>query len=656
MTSPFVPDSPLGPVDLFESDTADLTHGYAELCEAREIYLQADAYYGGSVEEVYASDKIRRMLARSSSDEIHQFNYAKIPVDTVANRLQIEAVVAVPPEDERDLQDQQGDANRESALKAQNVALHRLWEDNELDAESKALHKNVSTHGDAYILVWPITEEPDRAEYDEEPDDEEDYTEQDLADEAQAQAPTLGTVVGVDIRVNNASQMRAIYDDEDPLKIAYVIKSWPVKRGGKERHRVNLYYEDRIEKWVSDGEKDTKDPAAWALLEEMDNPYGRVPVFHFRNDRPYGNPEHLGAYGPQDMINKLVQTHGAAIEFQSFPQRYLMVDPTKDDPTSNSDDPIHPDDDAEDPESELGDSGMSAEPGSIWKLWGASTGEYQPAQPDIFLSPYDRYVKAMAELTDTPQHHFSKDSGDTPAGSALRALEAPLIAKCEDRQDRYEATWRDVFEFAMWLLGYEDVRIDLQWAPLMVVDDADGWGVVQAKINTGVPAEVALTETGYPAEQVQEWVKDANGADLARRIMLLNQIGTAVQTLGAGIALGAASKEQVQEVVSRMLGLTLEGTEINLPKGTFMDPTQVQQQVLQTQQEHQTGMQQTQLDHATQTQQASQDHQRQMAQEAADRAKEMFGQGGPANRNQPPGPNGGPPGRNNPRDRQSARR
>lgn len=43
----------------------------------------------------------------------------------------------------------------------------------------------------------------------------------------------------------------------------------------------------------------------------MDNPYGVIPVFHLRTDRPYGEPCHRGFYGPQDTVNKLIIGHMA---------------------------------------------------------------------------------------------------------------------------------------------------------------------------------------------------------------------------------------------------------------------------------------------------------------------------------------------------------
>lgn len=600
----------------------DLVEGFKELEEARPRYVEADAFYEGEVGAVYASAQVKRLLDRIGVEEVDDFDYAKIPVDVVATRLAITGVVAVPAEEDDAGSDGVQETSQDAAVEAADKAIAKLRKGNQLDAEEKCLHRYASTHGEAYLLVWPLD-----------------------SDES----------VDIDMRVNTAHNVRAVYDDEDPLKLRYVIKSWPLMVDGKRTHRANLYYDDRIERWVTKPGTDPTMTDSWRRytptslddaedvegtvedgLEdtpkgEIPNPYGRVPWFHFRNDRPHGTPEHKGAYGPQQLINKLIHSHAAVIDFQSFPQRYLLVDPMLDDPLVNVDDPDHPDDDENDPETHTGTSGLSADPGAVWRLWGKAVGEFQAADPHTFLDPLDRYIKSMAELTDTPQHAFTKNSADMPSGDALREMNGPTNEKVKDRQKRYGATWQDAYEFALELMGITGVSVEVHWAPLEVVNDAAGWATVQAKIAAGVPTEVALVEAGYSSDQVKEWLQDAEGADLGRRVALLNQIGTAVQTLGAGIALGAASKEQVQAVIAKVLGLTLEGVEgFNLPKGTFVDPAAQQAAMLAQQQRGQQGMQQTALEHQAGMQQATHDHQRTMAEEAAQRAQEMFAQqGGP---------------------------
>lgn len=621
----------------------DIQHGLGVLAEQRERAEHADAMYDGDVGMVFASAQVRRLLVRNGvdEDEIRDFNYARIPVDTVANRLQIAAVKAVAEETDDDTADDEG-AEPDDRTKAAQAkltrraerAIKKLRKVNQLDAEEKSLHKTASKHGEAFLFLWPVED-------------------------------ARGRVVSVDMRVNTSHNVAFIYDPEDPLKISYVIKSWDVEVGGgddgqgaKTAVRANLYYPGavgpasvvdsgrraategpdggdddgrgmtspaapaaparargaagHVERWMTnpgesvdkadawhrvynddaegddlDVDPDDLDEAAADEFGDADEPLekGDIPApwgltwFHFRNDRPRGYPEHINAYGPQVLINKLIFAHAATIDYQSFPQRYLLGDPKVDDPLMNVVDPDRPEDDEDDPESEGGTSGLKADPAVVWKLWGKSVGEFQASDPDQFLKPLDRYIKAMAELTDTPQHAFSKASGDMPSGEAVRGLDGPMLAKIQDRQTRYDPAWQDAYELALLMLDITGVEVDVRWVPAAPVNDLNGLQVLQAKRDLGVPGEVVLNEMGYPDDQIDEWLADSKGDDLGQRLDMLVKVGTAVQALAPGVTAGVVDEPATKAFVSRMIRLLAEGTADPettgpnaLPAASFREP------------------------------------------------------------------------------------
>jgi hypothetical protein len=618
---------------------ADLRHGLHVLNEQREVATEADAMYEGTVGMTFASSSVRRLLARNGVEDIPDFNYARIPVDTIANALQI-AAVKVAPEDRDDDDADEGDKPGAAVTDGRTVrraerAIKKLRKVNQLDAEEKSLHKDVSKHGDAFLFLWPVENE-------------------------------AGKIISVDMRVNTAHNVAFIYDTEDPLKVAYVIKSWEVQvaaddddRATKTVVRANLYYPGtvapdpvldaaratgpagttgdvasaddeadveldgpaaapgaavrrgtyggRIERWVTRPGGPVDKPESWQRVhapeadiddEDIDevaadefgdqddpldrddiaSPYG-LTWFHFRNDRPCGHPEHINAYGPQTLINKLIYGHAATIDYQSFPQRYLMVDPKIDDPHLNVIDPDHPEDEDDDPETETGTSGLRADPAAVWRLFGKLAGEFTAADPQTFLAPLDRYIKAMAELTDTPQHAFSKASGDMPTGEAVRGLDGPKIAKVRDRQDRYDPTWQDAYELALLMLGITGVEVDIRWVPAAPVNDLNGLQVLQAKIEMGLPPEVALNEAGYPDEQVKEWLKAAEGGSVNSRLDQLVKLGSAVQALAAGVTAGVVDEAGTSALIARMIRLIAlgtddvdEGVEGALPPPEFREP------------------------------------------------------------------------------------
>ncbi len=585
----------------------DIIEGLKALDEQRALALEADEMYDGDVGMVYASQQVRKLLARQGVDEaeIEDFNYAKIPVDVIANRLKIAAVkvaskVTEDEEDEADDEDETAAVADEKLLKRAQRAVKALRRVNRLDVWEKALHKAVSKHGNAYLFVWPVLDD-------------------------------RGKVVSVDMRVNTAHNVRFIYDREDPLQVAYVIKSWETPsdiddetgEGQKLVTRVNLYYpgertvdEDgeisqgpgRIERWVSQvgaalGKADTwvrvHDPLFTADVEpddleevaadefgDPDDPLDRDDIpspfgltwFHFRNDVQDGHPEHISAYGPQVLINKLIWSYAGTVEYMGFPQRYIMVDPKVDDPHMNMIDPDEPDDDEDDPEGG-GTSGLRADPAAVWRLYGQSTGQYSAADPDVFMKPLDRFITAMSELTGLPRYSFTKSSADLPSGEAARELNSERDALVEDRQDRYDPDWEDAYELALRMMGITGVAVDVRWEPVSAVNDMNGLNVLKAKADLGVPSEVLLNEAGYPDEQIKKWLESQESLSLERRIQLLSELGTAVQALSAGVTAGVVSDSQTQAFISRIIGNLAEGTSDSdvtgpdaLPEPTFREP------------------------------------------------------------------------------------
>jgi hypothetical protein len=294
------------------------------------------------------------------------------------------------------------------------------------------------------------------------------------------------------------------------------------------------------------------------------HPYG-FPFFHLRTARPYGRPEHYAAYGPQMLINKLVIGHASVIDFESLPTKYGLIDPAVDQSGAQGADydPDFPEDDGADPEDPGNGTQLSGDPGAFWQLQGyRSVGQFQAANPGVFMTPFDRYIKAMAQVTETPMHLFDS-TGDQISGASRREANAPLITRVQHLQHAFTPVLAAAFEHALALLGHEDVTVQVRWQPAEQVDDAEGWAVVQAKVEAGVPRMQALIETGRDPEQVRAWLsKLDDDAELARRVNLLTSLGTAVQALGTGVQLGALTQAQVSQLLDTVLGATVNLNEL----------------------------------------------------------------------------------------------
>lgn len=485
----------------------DLMLGIEELTEAQPEYDRAAMYYDGKVPEVFTSIRVRRALARHDID--FDLNFAKTPVNAVANRLKIASITSPDP--------------------ATNDLISKIWQDNQLNLEMPDVFRRAGEYGDAYLMVIPV------------------YNGEQVA--------------RVEMFYNSPQTVRVIYDEENPRRKRFTIKRW----ADGNFQRAELLYDDRTERWTTQenatGDRpndwqhwpaDPEDPESWLIEHD----WGEQPVFHFRNDRPYGTPEHYGAYGPQNAINKLQQTHMGTVDYQGFPQRYALTDAAN---TDTSDLEPGDFDDGDWPLDEKGlgpsdsgeDSSLKAGPGEMWLLRGYKTvGQFEAAQPSVFLEPIDFNIRAMAQITDTPLRMFDPQSGRQRSGVSYQEEDGPFISKVEYRQTSYGATAHEAFVFALRRLGVENPVVNVDWVPARSVSTAEGWQTVKAKIEAGVPRRQALMEAGYRAEQVDAWLSGTDDAELQRRVDVLASLADSAQKLGAAKTLGVITEEQVAALMS----------------------------------------------------------------------------------------------------------
>jgi hypothetical protein len=485
-------------------------YGIAELTAARPEYDRAALYYDGKVPEVFTSTRIRRALAAKDID--FDLNFAKTPVNAVANRLKVASITS--PDEQT------------------NTLISQIWQDNQLNLEMPDLFRRAGEYGDAYLMVLPVEDQQ-------------------------------GNVLRVEMFYNSPQTVRVIYSEDNPRRKAFTIKRWC--DGPYER--AELYYDDRTERWTtgrnSTGDKpadwmhwpaDPDDPESWLI----DHDWGEQPCFHFRTDRPYGTPEHYGAYGPQNAITKLQSTHMGTVDYQGFPQRYALTETattdTSDLEPGDFDDDDWPVNEAGAGPSDSGDdSSLKAGPGEMLLLRGfKQVGQFDAAQPGVFLDPIQFNVRAMAQITDTPLRMFDPQSSQR-SGESYREEDGPFISKVENRQTSYGASLHEAFVFALRRLGVEDPVVSVDWVPARSVTSVQGWQTVKAKIDAGVPRKQALMEGGYRAEQVDAWLAGVDDAELQRRVDILASLADSAQKLGSAATLGVLSNEQAQALLSGAL-------------------------------------------------------------------------------------------------------
>jgi len=421
---------------------SDVKKALTSIIERRNHYIKAEAYYEGDQAEVFPSLRWNRLLRNQGTD--FRFNFARTVVDSVLNRLEI--------------------ANVMSPEERGNQILNQVWEQNDLEIDADEIHRKALVYGDCYAIVWP--------------------------DET-------GEVT---INYNSPLTTVIMYDEENPRIKSYAAKMWEITDANDRKTlRLNMYYPDRIEKYMAFGSTDTVVPGTgFQFMESVENPWGEIPVFHFRTAKQYGRPEHQDAFGPQDAINKLVVTHMYTIDYQGAPQRYALANGGNDAEFQDFDD------DATEREN-LGS--LKNGPGELWYLKGVTkVGEFSPADHQTFTEPVKDFVRSMASLTNTPLHYFEK-TGNIPSGEALRTAEAPLLKKVEDRQISFGSAWRDLFRFILRIEGL-NTDVQIKWEASESMDSLAAWEVAVKKRVVGVSLEQVLIEMGYDLEVAQRIVAE----------------------------------------------------------------------------------------------------------------------------------------------------
>jgi hypothetical protein len=432
-------------------------------------------YYDGDHGIAFATQRWRRDFG-VLFDKFRD-NLCPAVVNALTDRLQLTALRTSGVDTE------QADAEtgeRPTDPNAEDISV--IWRDNRMDRRTGEVHLEAAKKGDGYLIVWP------RGETSHDP----------------VMMPQRSERMVVD------------YDEDDERagSIRVAGKVWPAIPSAKQ-WRLNLYYRDRITKWISAESSTTSLPdkaTAFRRItggaDELANPYGVVPVFHFANDASvgeYGHSELADVAPIQDALNKSVADMLVAMEFQALPQRWIAgLEPMFD--------PEHPDRPVE-----------PFEPGAdrIWQFVSEHTkaGQFDAADLRQFIAVQDSFRAETARVSRTPLHYLLL-SGTFPSGEALRAAEAPLEAKAEDRRGSHGETWEDAFAFALRIRRGESAQANLTavWADTASKSPKDEAETVTLKRGLGISERQGLRELGYTEDDIDrmEIEKEAEGGTNAQ--------------------------------------------------------------------------------------------------------------------------------------------
>jgi hypothetical protein len=420
--------------------TDDLELAVATLLYKTPRYTRYWNYYQGHQPLVYATEGLTDLFNDLRSRWTQ--NWSAVVIDSVADRIQLQRI-------------------RVADNDAASAQLATLLEASEVVLESEDVHLSALVTGEAYVIAWP----------DEESGQPEAY-------------------------YNDSRNVHLFYEADQPRRKRFAAKWWI----GDDGHRLlTLYYADRLEYYRSINvvRADTTAPLLFAnevsngksfnQVGSEPNPYGIIPVFHFRRERRVISSELANVIEPQNAINKLLSDMMIAAEFGAFPQRYII--------------------------SQASPGKFKNAPNLIWDIPGnadegqpTSVGQFATTELSNYLEAIDKWTTAIAIISRTPKHYFFGQGGD-PSGEALIAMEAPLNHKAQKYITRWTATWSELAQFMMQVAGMGTIADD---AIIPVFDEPETVQpytqalIRKESVQAGIPLMWQMEQEGYTEQELAD--------------------------------------------------------------------------------------------------------------------------------------------------------
>ena len=422
----------------------------------RDGYTAYREYYDGD-HDTQLTSRQRKFLQVKTGIEFND-NYCPLVVDAVTDRLEVMRF-----------------ETSDDVEEPQSQVLWEWWQRNRMDQMQQVAHLAAVRDGDAYVLVdWDEINERPRFTFE----------------------PAYNGSGGVEI----------VYGKERRGVASAAFKYW---RAEKEQladagyvRRMNIYYPDRIEKYISDeraggGQWASYQPEgdAWPLWwtstgTEGGEPLG-IPVFHFRNKDQgydYGQSELRNVVTLQNALNKAIIDLVAAADTTGF-RLYWM--------TGNK------------------PGSLDITPGNILYSQNPDTrmGYFPGEDLSSLIATKDSYAMEIARVSRTPLSYF-QSSGQRPAEGTLKQEEQGLVAKVKTCQVGFGNVWEDAMAMARRLWNIygprgegldESVLISTLWQDAESRNEKAKAEELKIKLELGVPEEQLWREWGYTDVEVEQF-------------------------------------------------------------------------------------------------------------------------------------------------------
>lgn len=422
-------------------------------------------YYDGKHPLAFASEKFREVFGgrlRPFSD-----NFCPLVVEAVEERL---TVTGFRMGASRDLQ---ADADA-----------WRIWQANQLDAQSELAHREALIKGCAYVIVSPFE-----------------------ADMVDPRTPLITIEDPMEVAIESAPGTRRRraalkrWKDEDGYLRAVLwlpgeLYRWRSRTKYRGAATTNVTWDEYALPEDGDGGFPIR------LLRPNGTPFDQVPVVALPN-RPLRDgsfdSEIAGIIPAQNAINKLAADMLVASEFAAFRQRYLLNFDAELDPVTKQ--PREPFQVGSDRILMLGSPDRTDDP----NLPEVKVGEFEVSPLDNYISAVEMFVQHVATRTRTPAHYLLGQSGSFPSGESLKATETGLVAKAHQKMRHFGEGWEDVVRLAFDVLGDDRSRVvdsETLWKDPESRTEAEHVDALLKLKSLGVPEEQLWEDAGYTPQQI----------------------------------------------------------------------------------------------------------------------------------------------------------
>jgi len=474
----------------------------ASLSAANTDYSKFDAYYNGEHGMRFASKDHKAAFGKTFS--AYAENFCGLVVDAVEERLDVEGF-RFPPTGPGEPGSRGADADETDR------DAWRIWQDNQLDAESQVAHTEALIKGKVYVLVSPFASE-----------------------RIMGRSPLITVEDACEAIVEHAPTGR---------ERTVGMKRW--RDPDARRTYATLYFPDRIEKWqtrarawanqydrgiteyADDWERRLVPDEEWPLQHSL----GVVPLVPLVNRprlRGEGRSEIADIVSIQDAINKLATDELVTSDAASFPRLWA----------TGTDIPIDP----------LTGKSVESFQAAIDRFVStpapdAKFGQFPVADLGGYIEAIAQKIGSVASISRTPYHYFMQHSGQPPSGESLKSSETGLVRKALRKQRHFGEGWEEVIRLAFKAL--DDPRgnqLDNEavWAdPESQTESQHMDALSKKRSGLKVPLKQLWADAGYSPQQIERFAA-----------MLVAETAMLKDTLVAPVdPAGAAVQEQIQERV-----------------------------------------------------------------------------------------------------------